>query len=366
MSDAATHETAIRSRLRALAEREPAEVPVLSIYLDMRPHGDRPQLRASQLMLMDRLREIEKTFLPRGAALDSFRQDVARIERYLDHELPASAQGVAIFASSGDGLFEVVESGVPFEHQVSVGQVPDLFQLARFLDDQETAVVAVVDSRAVRLFVLRTGSLEETGGISHDSVHFNRTRLGGLNQARYQRHIDKHRTDFAREAASEIERLVEQEGASRVILAGNEVALPLLRDALSARVLERVHGNVVGVDTRSPQDVVAQEIAPILAEAEAESEQSIADELIAEVHRGGLGVLGYEHTRTALEQGQGDVLVLTAESELDDEQRNTLVRLAVTTGAEVEVVAAHPELQRLGGIGALLRYQHPAPPADAG
>ncbi len=129
-------------------------------------------------------------------------------------------------------------------------------------------------------------------------------------------------------------------------------------------VLELAHGDVVGVDARSPQDVVAQAIAPILAEAEAASEQSIADELIAEVHKGGLGVIGYEHTRTALEHGQGDVLALTAASELDDEQRNTLVRLAVTTGADVEVVAQHPELQRLGGVGALLRYQHDAPLTD--
>lgn len=51
-------------------------------------------------------------------------------------------------------------------------------------------------------------------------------------------------------------------------------ARPLLTDALSTHVLELVHGDVEGVDARSPQDVVAEGITPILAEAEAASEES--------------------------------------------------------------------------------------------
>lgn len=354
----------MRDLLRRLAEQEPVDVPVLSIYLDMRPEGDRPALRASQLMLMDRLREIEKTLLPRGPGLDSLRADVARIEAYLDHEFPVSAQGVAIFACAAQGLFETVEAGVPFEHQVSVGSTPDLFQLARLLDDQETAVVAVANVHTVRLFVMRSGSLVEVGGAEHDSVHVSRTRLGGLNQARYQRHIDNHRADFAREAANEIERVVEQEGPTRVVLAGNEIALGPLVEALSPHVAELVHGQIVRVDVRAPRDAVAREIEPLLAQAEAEDEEAIADQVVAAVRADSLGVAGLEHTRSALEHGQADVLVLTPSAELDDQTRNELIRLATTTGADVEVVAEHEALQRLGdGVGALLRYRHDAPMA---
>jgi hypothetical protein len=354
-------EEQIRDLLRKLAERAPAEVLVLSVYLDMRPQatGERPALRASRLMLADRMREIEKTLLPRGPALDSFRADAALIERYLDHEFPVSAQGVAIFACSAEGLFETVETGMPFEHEVSISPVPDLFQLARLLDDQETAVVGVANMNTVRLFVQRSGFLREVGGLRDNSVHYQRTRLGGLNQARYQRHIDQHRADFAREAAAEIELLVERERPTRVILAGNEIAVPPMLDALSPHVAELVHGQILRVDARTPRDALAEEIAPVLAEAEALDEAAIADQLIAEVQRGRLGVAGLGQTRAALEQGQGDVLVLTAQSDLDDETRNELVRLAVTTGAEVEVVADHEALERLGGVGALLRYAHP-------
>jgi len=40
-----------------------------------------------------------------------------------------------------------------------------------------------------------------------------------------------------------------------------------------------------------------------------------------------------------------------------DEQRNALIRLAATTGADVEIVEAHAGLTRFGGVGALLRYR---------
>ena len=67
--------------LRRLAELEPGDLPVLSVYLDMRLHatGENPATRSGLVVLKDRLGEIEKTFLPRGDDLESLRADAARI-----------------------------------------------------------------------------------------------------------------------------------------------------------------------------------------------------------------------------------------------------------------------------------------------
>ena len=349
----------VRDQLRQLAELEPGDLPVLSIYLDMRPQatGQNPGVRSGQIVLKDRLREIEKTLGPRGPALESFRADAARIERYLDEEAPSESQGLAMFACHGRELFEAVQSGVAFENQVTADPVPDLFQLARLLDEQETAVVALVDSNTARLFVTRTGAFEEVGGPDDDSVHYRKRSMGGWSQARYQRHIDKHRADFAREAAAEIERLVEREGAVRLILAGDEVAITPLRAALSPSIAARVHGAPLRVHIRTPQDDVAAEVAPLLARAEAEDACSIGDRLVQAVRTGGLGAAGLEATQTALEYGQADALVLDADAPIEDDVRNTLIRQATTIGAGVEVVQGHPALGDLGGVGALLRYR---------
>jgi peptide chain release factor subunit 1 len=350
----------VRRALRALAELEPGQLPVLSVYLDMRPHatGENPAVRAGTVILKNRLREVENTYLPRGPELDSIRADAVRIDRYLEDEYDVATDGLALFACAGRGLFETVETGVPFEDQVTVAPQPDLFQLARLVDEHETAVVAVVDSNTSRLFVTRRGVLREVGGADENAKFF-RTRpmMGGLNQASYQRHNANMRAAFARETAAELARLVEAEGASRVVLAGDAVAIPLLQDALSPRMTSLV-GDVLRLDIRTPLDAVAEEVQQVLAEAEAEQSQSAADRLVGAVRAGGLGVPGLEATRTALEHGQVDELLLDPAEGPDAATRAELVRQASLTGAMVEVVEGHDGLRRLGGVGALLRYRH--------
>jgi peptide chain release factor subunit 1 len=348
----------MRDLLRRLAEFEPTDLPVLSVYLDMRPQatGESPGRRTSLTILRDRLSEIEGTLGPRGDGFDSFQADAERIQAFLDDELDRSSQGLAIFACSGAGLWETVETGTPFEDEVGADAVPQLFQLARLLDEQETVVVAVVDTNTARLFLSRVGRLDEAGGPDADSVHHQKRSTGGWSQARFQRHIEKHHADFAQEAAGAIEGLVERYGAERVILAGDEVALTPLMAALSDRTKELV-GDVLRVDIRAPRDEVAAEIAPVLRRMEAGASSAIADQVVAAVRSDGLGVAGLDATRQALGNGQVDILLLEANSDVDDEQRNELIRLAATTGADVEVVEAHAGLTRFGGVGALLRYR---------
>jgi len=348
----------MRDLLRRLAEVEPTDLPVLSVYLDMRPQatGESPGRRTSLTILRDRLSKIEGTLGPRGDGFESFHADAERIEAFLDHEFDRSSQGLAIFGCSGAGLWETVESGTPFEDEVGADAVPQLFQLARLLDEQQTVVVAVVDANTARLFLSRIGGLDEVGGPDEDSTHHQKRRMGGWSQANYQRHIDKHHADFAQEAAAAIERLVDRHMAERVILAGDEVALTPLLAALADRTKELV-GDILRVDIRAPRDEVAAEIAPVLQRMEADASTAIADQVVAAVRSDGLGVAGLDATRQALGNGQVDLLLLEATSDVDDEQRNELIRLAATTGADVEVVEAHAGLTRFGGVGALLRYR---------
>ncbi len=350
----------MREQLRRLAELEPGDPPTLSIYLDLRPHatGENPAVRTGFIVLKDRLREIEKTLWPRGPALDSFRRDAQHIEDYVEHDLSASSQGVAIFACAGRDLFEVEETATPFENEVAIGPVPDLFQLAQLADDYETAVAAVVTSNTARLFVMRSGLLDEVSGLSEPSRNVRRTRGRAPSSRRYQRRITNNREGFAREAAQEIELLVEQENATRVFVAGNEVATPPLLAALSPRISAMVHEEALRMDPRAQGDEVADLITPLMEQAEMEDDHAIVDQLVEAVQADGLAVDGLESTRAALEHGQVDVLALDADAPLDEATRNELIRMAVSTGAEIEVIKGHAVLRELGGVGALLRYKH--------
>lgn len=347
----------VRNLLRQLANFDPGDDLVLSVYLDMIPHGGSPAIRPSQIMLTDRFRQIEKTLLPRGAALDNFRLDANRVQHYLDEHAGPWLQGVAIFACNSHQLFEVIETGVPFENQVVLELVPELFQLARLVDEQETAVVALVDTNTTRLFVTRSGFLEEVAGPDDDSFGYRQRNTGGLNHKQYQRRVQNQREAFAREAATALEELVAHERATRVILAGDAVAIPLLHQALSPQLEPLIQEEILRLDIRTPGHAVLREIAPILAQVEEEESHARADLLVDAVRAQGLGVIGRQETRDALEHGQGEVLVLAEEAPLDEQERNDLVRLATISGAEMDLVKGHEILQQMGGVGALLRYR---------
>lgn len=347
-----------RELLQKLAQVDPAGGLVLSIYLDMRPHttGERPAYRPALTFLRDRLRTIEATLLPRGPALDEFREDRQRVEHYIDEHAPSWLEGLAIFACQRANLFEVLEAGVHFENQVALEPAPDLFQLAHLIDEEETVVMALVDTNTVRLFVTRRGFLEERRGPNDDPFGYGKRQAGAINQKRYQRRVDNKRQAFAKEAAQAIEELVKEEGARRVVLAGDEVAIPHLHRALSPQMEPLVHEEILRLDIRTPRVEVKEELRPVIEEMEEESSHSVADQLVEAIQAQRLGVAGEKETLDALEHGQVETLVLAKEAPLGQKSRAELVRLATLSGADVESVQAHEALLRLGGVGGLLRY----------
>lgn len=347
-----------RELLRKLAAVDPGGGLVLSIYLDMRPNtaGEQPAYRPALTFLKDRFRKIETTLLPRGPALDEFRQDMQQVQHYIDEHAEPWLQGVAIFACQRLKLFEVLETGVPFEDQVALEPHPDLFQLAHLIDEEETVVMALVDTNTVRLFATRRGFLEERRGPDDDPFGYGKRQAGSINQKRYQRRVDNKRQAFAQEAARAIEALVKQEGARRIVLAGDEVAIPHLHRALSPTLEPLVHEEILRLDIRTPRDAVKEELRPLVEEMEEESSHEVADRLVEAVQAQRLGVVGEQETLDALEHGQVETLVLAQEAPLRDQRRAELVRLATLSGADVESVQSHAALLQLGGVGGLLRY----------
>lgn len=347
--------------LRKLAEFEPTDLPVLSIYLDMRLNqaDGNSQVRSGEIVLKDRLNEIDGLYRPRGEDYDSFLADRKKIEEYLAHEFPAETQGLAIFACAGEGLWEVVEIGNHFKNEATVGETPDLYQLAKVIDAHEKAVVAIVDTNTTRFFVTDYGFLEEVDSPNDkNSKMFRRTSLGGWKQTKYQRNIDNNREEFVKQAVKELEDLIKSEGATKLILAGDAVAIPLYRSALSQETKQILSENVLSIDIKAPKNEFADEIKGILADYDYSKTHQNVDKLIGEHKRDRLGIIGAKATKEALEIGQVDTLLLDSSADSVTEGiRNEFIKLAATTSADVEMVSDHEKFKSLGGVGAILRYR---------
>ena len=365
--------------LDRLAAFPATTLPVLSLYLNTEPdqHGKDEIDRFLRRELPARGR----TFEPHTPERESYDRDVERIGRWVSQELRPSSNGVAIFACAGESdFFEAVQLDVPVsEHRLYVYHQPQLYELARLTDAYPRYAAVVADSRLARIFVFALGATVDRAEVENPTD--NRTQVGGWSQSRYQRHEDHQRQQHAKELVDQLDRIVREEGIAHVVLAGDEVIVPLIRAALPQHLEEKVI-DVVRLDITTPEHEV---LSATLETMKAEDTREDADQVRRAVdgyRSGGLGVAGLAPTLRALIRGQVSELLLAADfearhpepvprdsdlvpaelaAELSDGIETVdlgaeLVTRARNTGAPVSFIEDASLLEQVDGVAGLLRF----------
>lgn len=372
----------LREMLDRLAAFAPVDLPVISLYLSTQ--ADRRGRANFDSFVRKELKAKSQTYPLRSPARVSFDTDAARIKAYLENIRP-SANGVAIFACAGAGdFFETLALDAPIdEHKLYVYHQPHLYPLARLSDEFPRYAALIADTNAARIYVFGIG--ENLGEVNVKNPNVNKTQLGGWSQARYQRHIENYHLHHAKEVVEALDRVVRKERVNHIVLAGDEVILPVLRGQfpphLSGRVIDTLR-----LDITTPEHVVAERTLEALQAHEAKTDVERVNRLLDEYRAGGLAVVGAHDTLAALSHGQVDELYLSASLEeihagdeevgrgLVDESQKTavmsagdqtlkvkvadeLVTRARQTGANISFIEDATPLDDVGGIGATLRYQ---------
>jgi peptide chain release factor subunit 1 len=371
-------QTTLIDDLDELATFEPTGFPFISLYLNLQPdqHGrDRfmPFVRKE-------FTERAKSFPKNSLELASFKLAATRIMSYLRNELRPSANGLAIFACAGaDVYFKTVQLDAPIQqHRLHISERPHLYPLARVIDQHPRYVALLADTNAARLFVFDLGKVSSSREVHNPKL--SRTQIGGWSQMRYQRHVDNYHLHHTKEVVEMLDRIVREEAAEYIILAGDEVIIPLLREQLPV-YLENKLIDILRLDIRTPEHLVLKETMEALRQHNFHSDAEKVRHLLDEYRAGGLAVVGFSDTARALEQGQVDELLLSASAReihaergvlgdtlLPTEQTvsgdaphllaaNLLVTRARNTGAQLTFIEDSALLADVGGVGALLRYQ---------
>ena len=270
-----------RDALRRLAEVRLDRPVVLSLYLDLDPaRFATPPARATAVRsLLDeaerKVRERDRQ-LPHEDKVD-LRASLERAGTLLESDLPTDgAQSVAVFASHGSGLFEVLALPRPVPSRVAIGRAPLVGPLAR-LERRERWCVALVSRRDARIFRGSPESLREIEQI-HDVV-FGQHDQGGWSQARYQRGIEKEKDDHLRRTADALMKHFKRRPFQRLILGGPREVVADFEPKLHGYLSERLAGRIeVDVDTATPEKVL-QRAQPVFEELEDEREAAALDRL---------------------------------------------------------------------------------------
>ena len=350
----------LSSQLDRLASFEPSPFPVVSLYLDMRSN-ERGRDRFEPFLRKE-LAERLQTFPAAGPERESLDRDTERIRAYVG-DIDPSANGLALFACSAGDLFEAMPLSAPItDHRLYIADRPHLYPLAHVIDAYPRAAFVLANTNSARIFVAAANTIEKVEKVENPKSK--RHKVGGWSQARFQRHVDNFRQQHAKEVVDILTRVVRDERIGSIVVAGDEVVVPLLREHLPKDIAEKLI-DVVKLDVRAPEHEVLEVLGETLRKKDAESDRETVERLFNEYRGDGLAVTGVKATRRALETGQVDQIVITGAPETidagarGDEEKvaEEMIAKARQTAASIRFIEDPALLQAVGGVGAFLRFK---------
>lgn len=333
-----------------MAEWEPSELLVASVYVDWRVSGR--GLHEALTPLRKGLHD--SPLLPeRGPARDSFEADAEHIRTYLE-EVPADTRGLAIFACAGRGLWSVTRLATPIPTAVHLGIRPVLVPLAEAMQDAARGLVALVSTTAVRLIALDHPAPRELGEMHEATWGGARsTSRTGWRTSDHQRAYEHELQQFAQGAAATIAAAAQEHAYVRLALAGDEVAAPAVRAALSPQLATALL-DIEHIDMQATVDEVERRVWPdIVAVARDQRAQEI--EVIVQRAAGALeAVATVEPVLELLRAGRVDTVALDLDA-IEAEVAETLLSEALAHSSRVLLARASTALSGSGGVAATLR-----------
>jgi peptide chain release factor subunit 1 len=329
----------LNDQLDRLAAFEPSPYPVVSLYLNTQP-DDRGRDNF-QTFVRKELKARAQTYPARSAEREMLDRDLERISTYLESSVQPSANGVAIFACDAAELFAAVQFDAPVgEHWLFIGDQPHLYPLARIASQYPRYAVVLADTHRTRILVIADGGV--AGDTAIEGVKTRRTTQGGWSQARYQRHVENYHLHHIKDVVAALEKIVTQEGIDRVVVSGDPVAIPLLRELLPKTLAEKVVDEL-SIPSDAPEADVLAGTRGAMVEVDAKTDREKVDAAVGAYRAGGLGVVGPDATVLALTNGQVDELLITASlASLEGLRGTRAAEMAIANDAGIAEPAVEP------------------------
>jgi peptide subunit release factor 1 (eRF1) len=289
---------------------------------------------------------------------------------------------LAIFSSSRDGLFEVIQLTRAVPARVVIEAMPYVEPMLAAVERRRW-LVALVNRRSAWLLAGSPERLREDERVDDDVR--GQHEQGGWSQARYERSVDKDVMDHLRSVAETVNRRWRQERFDRIVVGGPQEVVVRFEELLADEVRDRLAPRKVDVDLSSATEAqVRSEVERIVVEDESRSERETLDRFQDALGSGTRATAGLGDTLQALNERRVQTLLLApgfdpkggrcpsdgmlvpdvhgrcagdgAPIQRVEHMREAVVQVAVFQDADVLVITHYPDREPPDGIGALLRF----------
>jgi peptide chain release factor subunit 1 len=374
-----------RDIIRELAEFQSPDGDAITFYYQPDTPQDRSH-RHEAIQIKDMVKEAMHK-AERSGKNGSVRGDLEKILQMADRLHGNSGKAKAIFACGSKGFWR--EEDVPARLNGSRLQMNSRFHvtpLANLQDSLERVCVCLLDRSKARFFELHLDEIREQESWVDELPRRGRSDgFAGFDAGHAERKVDNEAQNHFKRVG---DRLLDRYGTGsceRIIIGGRDGTWTAMERHLHPYVAQRVVGHfVMDPATASPEEV-RQEAEKILNQVRFEERNKLLSDVLDQARANNNGALGLKRVLRALEQGEIQTLIMgegfSAQGvecgncghldtrmvkdcavcgqqthEVEDISDMLLAR-AMRSGIEVVRIGMHPELQKAGNIGALLRFR---------
>ncbi|KUK41780.1 MAG: hypothetical protein XD69_0167 [Clostridia bacterium 62_21] len=370
-----------RQDLQTLAAL-PEQAAYVSVYLNIDPGTRRRPVPAAVFKRL--VREELAKFDTKDRRL--LEPHLERLAEYITFSRNRFRRALVLFTCPTSDLWREYHLAVPVPNAVIINRRPWIRPLAHLVDDYQPFVVALVDRRSARLFLVRLGEIDVYVEHEHPDMPGKHKKGGwfALSQSRYARNIEKQVRLHLEHVAEILDELFKGGYIGRVAVAGPPEAVSTFKECLAPVVRNRI-AVFFREEMFADWGEILEGVRELMGNVEKEREDALVRELVERAYAGGRAVLGIDDVVTNLVKGSVVKLAIAADfrqtgfrcsacgavltyafngcpycGQLLEEEPylgDLVVQEAVRQGALVEVVRhSHPLLQKAGGIAALLRH----------
>lgn len=368
--------------LEELAAPSAGGPKMLSLYLNLDPSTfgtAEARQSAVRSLVSEATAEIEKV---EGDEKKMLRESLGLVESYLenDEDWAKDANGLAIFCSVGQNLFEVLKLPFSPDQKAVVEQGAMLEPLQSELTGNRFCVV-LVNRRTYRIYLGRPHDLREVVEDTNDVR--GQHSAGGWSQRRFEQSVEEDVRDHLEEPAERLLSLLKRDRFDHLVVSAADELWPQFEHELNSEVAERVVGRInVEAELASVEDIEA-ELEELASRLEAQAEKQLLEDLEQNLGRGEKAAAGLDDVLAALVEMKVETLLVEdgldvrgvacrschwlakagdscpvdgGELESDINMAERAAQLCLSTSAEVHMVRDAEPLKQYGGWAAILRF----------
>jgi len=377
-----------REEIRHLAQVESPAACAISFYFQPQTPQDRSH-REETILVKDLVREALRQ-AERAGNHHELRQDLGRVLQAAEGFYGNHSRGKAIFACRELGIWR--ELDLPPRLGRSQLRVDSRFHLRPLVAAQSgpaRTCIALLNRLKARIFELE---LHGEDIRQRPDLEFGPLPKGGRSDGylgyeagHRERHVENEVKNHFKQFAESLYMLMNQDRFEALLIGCRDEAWPELEPHLHPYLKQRLLGRFLVDPVAASSEEVRGHAQRILEQKRAAQQQALVREVIGEAQRNARGALGLRRVLTALERQEVQTLVVWRDFHADaaectncrhldtrmvrhcavcghtmrelSEVTDALVDLALRNGADIQFIENDPALERVGHVGALLRFR---------